>query len=214
MSKWNVLWGVLMVVGGGVLLLEALDVLVTGPIWVALFGVAGLVFLYAFFASRDNWWAAIPAGALLGLAALIAWSKLTTFSDDWGASLFLGALGAGFWTIYLRAREHWWAIIPGGVLLTLALVAGLSLVVGGATISAVLFLGLALTFAVLAVVPTDEGRMRWPIFPAGVLGALGVLSGIGATEVLNYVWPVALILGGLYLILRAFGSRRRPRPHG
>jgi nucleotide-binding universal stress UspA family protein len=41
-----------------------------------------------------------------------------------------------------------------------------------------------------------------------------VLVGIGAGGALNYVWPVTLVLGGLYLILRAFGPGRRPRPHG
>jgi hypothetical protein len=61
----------------------------------------------------------------------------------------------------------------------------------------------------LAVVPTDEGRMRWPIIPAGVLG---VLVGIGAEGALNYVWPAALVGGGLYLILRVPGPGRKPRP--
>jgi hypothetical protein len=62
LSKWNVLWGVLMVVAGGLLLPEALGVLaVGGRIWPVLFGAAGVAFLYVFFASRENWWAAIPA---------------------------------------------------------------------------------------------------------------------------------------------------------
>lgn len=216
LSKWNILWGVLMVVGGGLLLLEALGVSVTGPVWSVLFAVAGVAFLYAFVASRENWWAAIPAGALLGLTALIAWSEFTSLSDDWGASLFLGGIGTGFWAVYLRSRERWWAIIPGGALLTIALVTGLSSTVGGMAISAVFFLGLALTFALLAVLPTEEGQMRWPVIPAAVLGVLGGLFAIGAAEVLNalnYLWPAALIAGGLYLIFHAFGSGRRPRPH-
>jgi hypothetical protein len=46
---------------------------------------------------------------------------------------------------------------------------------------------------IFAVVPTDEGRMRRPIIPAGVLG---VLVGVGADGALNYVWPVALVGAG------------------
>lgn len=211
----GIFWGVLMVVVGGVLLLDALGALaVGGLIWSVLFGVAALGFAYVFSRSRENWWAAIPAGALLGLAALVAWGELAPASaDEWGGSLFLGTLGAGFWAVYLRSRENWWSIIPGGVLITLALVAGLSPVSGGAAVSAVLFLGLALTFAGLAAVPTDEGRMRWPIIPAVVLGVLGVLMGLGAEGALDYVWPVVLVGGGLYLILRALGVNRRPGPH-
>ena len=75
------------------------------------------------------------------------------------------------------------------------------------------FLGLSLTLVLLAVLPTGEGRMRWPIIRAGVLGVLSVLVGIGAEGALNYVWPAAVVAGRLYLILRALGSNRRPRPH-
>lgn len=208
--KSSIFWGVLIVVAGGLLLLEALGALAVGGwIWSALFGVAGVGFAYVFSRSRENWWAAIPAGALLGLAALVAWGEIWSASaDEWGGSLFLGALGAGFWAVYLRVRENWWAIIPGGVFLTLAL-----LTVAPADDGTFFFLGLALTFALLAVLPTDQGRLRWPIIPAGVLGVLGVLVGIGAEGALNYVWPAALVAGGLYLILRALGSGRKPRPH-
>jgi hypothetical protein len=80
-------------------LLEGLGVFaVGGSIWSVLFGVA---FLYGFIASRDAWWAAaIPAGALLGFVALIASSELAPgLADEWGASLFLGAVGVGFWAV-------------------------------------------------------------------------------------------------------------------
>jgi hypothetical protein len=213
--KSSVFWGVLMMVAGAVLLLEALGVLAAGGlIWSGLFGVAGLGFGYVFFRSHENWWTAIPAGALLGLAALVAWGELAPhIADKWGGSLFLGALGAGFWAVYLRGWQRWWAIIPGGALFTLALVAGLAPVAGELAISAVFFLGLALTFALLALVPTAEGRMRWPIIPAGVLAILSMLVGIGAERTLNYVWPAALVASGLYLILRALGFRRKLGPH-
>lgn len=133
---------------------------------------------------------------------------------EWGGSFFLGVLGAGFWAVYLRGRENRWAIIPGGALLTLALVAGLSSVVGSMESSGVFFFGLALTFTLLAVLPTDEGRMRWTILPTVALGVLGALVSIRAGGVLNYVWPASLVVGGLYLILRAFGPGGRLRLHG
>ena len=160
--KSSIFWGVLIVVAGGLRLLEALGALAVGGwIWSALFGVAGVGFAYVFSRSRENWWAAIPAGALLGLAALVAWGEFGLESADaWGGSLFLGALGAGFWAVYLRVRENWWAIIPGGVFFTLAL-----LTVAPADDETFFFFGLALTFALLAVLPTGEGRMRWPIIP-------------------------------------------------
>ena len=49
----RIFWGVLMVVAGGLLMLEALGALaVGGLIWSALFGAAGLGFAYAFSRSR------------------------------------------------------------------------------------------------------------------------------------------------------------------
>lgn len=38
---------------------------------------------------------------------------------------FLGSIGVGFALVYLADRSHWWAIIPGGVLGTLAAVAAI-----------------------------------------------------------------------------------------
>ena len=65
------LFGVLLVLVGGLWLLEAANVVELTTGWVALaFAVPGLLFAWAFVRSRDSWWAAIPAGALLGLPGL------------------------------------------------------------------------------------------------------------------------------------------------
>lgn len=72
-----------------------------------------------------------------------------------------------------------------------------------------LFFGLAVTFGLLAILPTPEGRMRWTIIPATVLVFVGALVTTEATVVLGFVWPAALILGGLYLIFRSMGSGGR-----
>jgi hypothetical protein len=109
--------------------------------------------------------------------------------------------------IYLVNRDHWWAVIPGGVLLTLALIAGLSSVMQGIEMGGVFLLGLGLTFALLAFLPTPEGRLTWAIIPAIVLLVTGALITAAAAELINYVWPAALVVGGLYLLYRVFRSR-------
>jgi hypothetical protein len=103
--------------------------------------------------------------------------------------------------------ENWWAVIPGGVLLTLAIVAGLSENLEGIETGGVFFLGLGLTFALLALLPTGDGKLTWALIPAVVLFLMGLLITAAAAEFINYVWPAALILGGLYLLYRAFRSR-------
>jgi uncharacterized membrane protein len=71
----------------------------------------------------------------------------------------------------------------------------------------IFFFGLGLTFALLALLPTPEGRLTWSIIPAIVFLIVGTFITAAATELINYVWPVLLILGGLYLLYRTFGSR-------
>lgn len=204
--KSRAFWGVLLILAGGVLMLEALGVLAdAGLLWSLMFGAAGIAFLYVFFQDRESWWAAIPGFTLLGLAAASAWPYLGLGYEEWGGALFLGGMGIGFLSVYLSSKEHWWAIIPGGVMLTLALVAGLSTSLADTVTAGMLFLGFAVTFGVLAIVPTPEGRMRWPIIPAAVLVLIGALITLEATTVLDFIWPVALISGGLYLIFRTFG---------
>ena len=211
--KVHIIGGVLLIAAGILFLLQNFGVLAIGVyVWPILFGIGGLVFLYVFLASRDNWWAIIPGLVLLSLAAVSVLDQFAPQVDaDWGGAIFLGGIGLAFWIIYFIKHEHWWAVIPGGVLCTLALVTGLSSVLEGVEVGGVFFLGLGLTFALLAFLPTPEGRMQWPLIPAGVLLVMGLLMATAATEIINYLWPAALILAGGYLLFRASGFRQGDR---
>jgi len=204
------IWGILLIVVGVLLLLQAVGVLpAANLIWPIIFGAVGLAFLYHFLTDRANWWPIIPGFALLGLAALMLWEQFAPEPvKDWGAMFFMGGLGLAFWAIYLTNRENWWAVIPGGALLTIALVIGLSATLEGVETGGVFFLGMGLTFGLLALLPTTEGRMRWPLIPAGVLLAMGLLVTAAAAELLKYVGPAALVLVGLCMIVRVLVPRR------
>jgi len=201
----HVIGGILLIAAGVLFLLQNFGIL-GGDIvllWSLLFGAGGLVFLYVFLTNRANWWAVIPGFVLLSLAAVIALDQLAPQAEEtWGGALFLGGIALAFWVVYLTKREHWWAVIPGGVLLTIGLVTGLSSVLEGVEMGGVFFLGLGLTFGLLSLLPTPEGRMKWALIPAGVLLAMGLIITAAATAVFNYLWPVALILAGLALLLR------------
>jgi hypothetical protein len=208
----SVVWGVLLLLAGVMLLLDYLEVLPGEWIFWAVALAAGAgAFLYVFLTQHEKWWAAIPAGWLLGAAAVTVWEALVA-NDDRGAALLLGLGGLGFWAVYARRRANWWAVIPGGVLVTLAVMIALEATVSAATAGSVLFFGMAVTFALLAVLPGT--RMRWPLIPAAGLTLLGVLTALeatGALELANLVWPVALIAAGGYVIWKAVRPRR---PHG
>jgi hypothetical protein len=204
--------GILLIVVGALLLLQNFGVLgiVVALVWALLFAAGGLVFLYMFLTNRANWWAIIPGFALLGLAALIFLDEFFPgFGDALGGAIFLGGLGLAFWAIYFQKRQRWWAVIPGGVMLTLALIAGLSSVFEGAGLGGLFFLGLGLTFALLYFLPTPLGRMKWALILAAVLVVMGLLVTAATTGILEYLWAIALIVGGLYLLFRIFVNLRR-----
>jgi len=199
--------GILLIIVGILLLLQNLGVfeVVVALVWALIFATGGAIFLYMFLTNRRHWWAVIPGFALLSLAALIALDQLLPdVGDVLGGALFLGGIGLAFWVIYFIKREYWWAVIPGGVMFTLALIAGLSSVYEGPAMGGVFFLGLGLTLGLLYFVPTPLGRMKWALIPAAVLVAMGVLTTAAATGGLAYLGGAVLILVGLYLLLRIF----------
>ena len=205
----NTVGAILLIVVGILLLLQNFGILggVVALIWSLIFAAGGLIFLYMFLTNRTQWWAIIPGFALLGLAALIALDQfLPRVGDVLGGTIFLGGIGLAFWVIYFLNREHWWAVIPGGVMFTVALVAGLDAVFEGAETGGVVLLGIGLTFGLLSLLPTPQGRMRWALIPAAVLLVMGLLITAATTGILEYLWPAALIVVGLYLLFRMFRS--------
>jgi hypothetical protein len=73
----------------------------------------------------------------------------------------------------------------------------------GDTGGAVMMFGLALTFLAVSLVNTSEGRMRWALIPAGVLGVIGLFVLLQAAEWSNIVIAVVLLGLGAWLILGA-----------
>lgn len=201
--------GILLLFAGTALLLQNLGVFgptVTNLIWALLFGLGGLAFLLVFFFNRAHWWALIPGCTLLGLTVLVGFGEQL---GEAGGALFMAAIGLSFALIYAVRREHWWPIIPSGSLFSVAAM----ILVGGAgpegAALGVLFLGMALTF-LLVYLLAEARAQRWALIPSGVLALMGVLSlfTLSGLEAMNYIWPVALIVGGGYLLWRTARMRQ------
>lgn len=209
--KWirsPILWGSLLVIFGLLVLLENFGVFSLGGIVATLLlSVAGVFFIGLYVERRDRWWFLIPGITLLCIAIIILASQFfPRLADAWSGLIILSGIGASFLAVYLTDRQQWWAIIPAGVMITLGLVAGLgdNLGVDG---GAIFFLGLSLTFAILAIVPTKEGKMKWAWIPAGLLFLMSAIVFSQVMPWFNYFWPAALIVVGGYLILRNFISK-------
>lgn len=204
-----VIGGILLIAVGVIFLLTNLSVielrweLLVGP----LFGIGGIVFLLIFIVDKKDWWALIPGFILIAIGMIIFMDRnLSGFADDWGGLIFLGLLGCAFLLIYVLHPQNWWSIIPAGVLLTLG---GISLIpeendwlIGGT-----FFIGLALTFGLVYILPKPAGKLKWALYPGGILLILGIASLLGVERLINFVGPLILLAVGGFFVYRALRKK-------
>lgn len=162
-------------------------------------GGIALSFWYVYLTDRSGrWWAIIPGGVMTALSLLIIASS---YFDEYSGAIVLGGIGLTFFIVYLTSPvERWWALIPGGVLATLAGMTVAAERFGEFQSAGFFFIGLALTFLLVAVL----AQMRWAYWPALVLGIMGLLGLASLLNFANYIWAIALIAGGGFLIVRYF----------
>jgi hypothetical protein len=203
----RIIFGAGLILLGILFFLQSLLHIDIGGLVIAGFFVLGVaVFFYVFGNNTENWWALIPGFTLAAIGGLIAMSSLNErIASLFGGAFFLAMIGLSFLVIYIIHRDFWWAIIPAGVLFTLALVT----IVGqynGLFSGAVFFLGLAATFGVLGLMPVGK-KDKWPWIPAGICALIGVIiavgSGIFVNSVFAYLTPAILLVAGVYLIVRS-----------
>lgn len=187
------LFGIALIAVGMLVLLANLGLLAGGGnlLGGALFAAGGLLFLQLYSGRPGRVWALPVAFTLFGLAA----AALT--DGPLSGSYFLASIGVGFGAVYHRDRRNWWALIPGGVLLSLAVVAGIDALFPRLDPGPVLFLGLAATFGALYMLP--EGGKRWAAYPAlaAVVIALVAFSTGG-----GWLFPLLLVGVGAWLLNR------------
>ncbi|PWB50907.1 MAG: hypothetical protein C3F13_15490 [Anaerolineales bacterium] len=201
-----IFWGVLLILGGVLFLLDTFNIIsIDDLLWLIITAVAGVLFVAVYLFNHDHWWALIPGIILLALATLIG---LTTYLPGFSDSnleplVIFGGIALSFLLVYLADRMNWWAIIPMGIMATLGSVAVLSNQTRIPT-SGIFFLGLGLTFVLVAILPNKVGSMKWAWIPGGILGVFGLVLLVAQEDLLNYIWPLALIICGLQLIIRSF----------
>jgi hypothetical protein len=196
----RIVLGLLLLLGGGLLLLQSMGYVANASsfFWGGVFALAGVAFLSLLPAGQ--WWAAFPGMTLIGLGALVFFGERL---GEFGGMIFLGAIALSFWIVYFLGRERWWALIPAGVLSTLAIVTLMPERIGPFGTGGVFFIGLALTFLLVALATGFRGAF----YPAAILGVLGLLATVSALDFANYVWALALIVIGGWLVVRFFIRR-------
>jgi len=208
-NNWRIFLGGLLVILGIASFLDSLNIIpFSGLLWGVLFVLGGVAFIVYLFQNKKAWWAIIPGVVLIGLGFIILLSSLfPNFNDEIGGSIFFVAISIAFLIVYLMNQKFWWAIIPAGVMASLAatiLVDGLTRFDGGG----VFLMGIALTFALLTVLPGLEGNRQWPLIPAGILFVVSLFALFEDFNLSTLVWAVILIVLGVFLVVRSLLHKR------
>ena len=148
----------------------------------------------------------VVAGTILVIvgAALL----IMQFVEDVGQGILLVGLGAAFLVGYLLQRNYG-LLVAGGVVLGVGLgqLGDRVLDVGGGVEPA----GLGIGFLTIYVVEraTGDTARWWPLVPGLILLVAGLSEIDELSEIIDYTWPLLLVLVGVVMILR--GPRRRSR---
>lgn len=101
-----------------------------------------LPFYVVYLRNRTRWWALIPAYTMTALAVLVLF-PVRLMREELVAAYVMFAIALPFLYVYLRNRRHWWALIPGGIMVTIGvglLVAGMAYIIPALMIVAGIYL--------------------------------------------------------------------------
>jgi hypothetical protein len=202
----RIFWGIVLILCGVIFLLQFLEVIeYLDIIWGLLLGLGGLFFFSIYGGNKDRWWAIIPGMTLLGISLLLILETFfPDFTGDLGGTIVVGAIGISFFLVYLINRTFWWAVIPGGVMLTVAAMTGLEPYLTDVGTIGLFFFGVGITFAILTFLPAFNGSLKWAWIPAFVCGLIGVIMVVFSltADIIPILFALALVLAGFYIIYR------------
>ena len=199
---------------GGIMLFLAMVLLLVdnvGGEWIGtmfLFFI-GLPFFAVYMNNRSRWWALLVAYIMFVLSIAPAMASFGGDVPAYYGAIFLFAVALPFFIIYFRTEGNWWAVIPAGVMSTLAVIAGAAIAGwiedgnDGGFANAFLMGGLAVTFSVVWL----RHGMNWAKFVTIILVMLAVGS-IFFASYTEIFWPVALIISGAYLLYIAMKPKK------
>ena len=126
----------------------------------------------------------------------------TVTAGSFAGTASTGFIAMAFALVYLANPRHWWAIIPAGVLGSVSFIITLGVLFPRWDTGPLLLLGLAGTFTLLYLMPSEKGGQQWALIPAVVLLIVTVLANDPGGSTPGWLVPLALIGTGLYLLSR------------
>lgn len=216
-SREGLVWAGALLVVGVFLLLKNLGIFGEWGdlIWGALFAAVGLGFLIWFVIDLQRWWRAIPGFTLLGIGAWLMLQGRQISLGDWSGTVALFAMALGFWAVALVRGDHWWAVIPAGVLTVLGFLFRFWSQLTDLGRMTALIAGIGLVFALLYLVRFGQRDTRWAGVPAAALLLLGLVTlmqTLSLPPALATWWPILLVVAGVGIGIGMLGWRGAQPP--
>jgi hypothetical protein len=194
-NKSALFWGVLMIGGGALALAQQLGYIgqISDTIWTWIFVLISLMALLSYALSGWRQWGWLfPFGVFGGLSVTVMLGNLHVNSAAVGSPLFFGLL-IPFAAAYLTDRaRNWWALIPGGVMLFLALTTLLVDNIGGEWVGSLFLFLIGLSFLVVYL---NNHTRTWALLVAYIMGVLSIAPALasGGGDTAAYFGSVFLL---------------------
>jgi hypothetical protein len=205
--------GIVMFVSGILLLLNNFDIL-PGNVFVSktflidriigiLFLIIGIGFLFFQGAGGGLFWLIIPAGCFLTFGIDILIVDLNHLFSLYSLSFFFTGLGITFILLFLFQKNHWWALIPSGVLLGSASYFFISQLDSLIRYHPILILiGLSISFITIYLFSYQKEKMKWSLLTGLIIFSASLLYFVG---IILFHWqvllPFLIILLGVSLFI-------------
>ena len=178
------------------------EVLGLGDQFIAVILLPGMAipFLYVYLKNQEHWWALIPAYVFMLIGLIIALSEFSAFGGKFIAPGILGGIGLPFLYVYLKNRDHWWALIPAYAMLAIGLLVLLLefRLLTGLVIPAFIMWAVAVPFIYVYILNPEN---KWALIPGGIMAVMGFGFLLG-TDLGKFLFPAALVLAGVWLFAR------------
>jgi len=207
-NKSGIFWGMLLIIGGALALAQQMGYVVQLSPEVGMYSFAAIslvaLVMYALSGWKDWGWL-FPVGVFGGLAVTTALAISNFDNAAMASPLFFGLL-IPFVAAYLTDRaRNWWALIPGGVMLFLALTTLLVDSAGGEWIGSLFLFLIGLSFLVVYL---NNRTRTWALLVAYILGVLAIAPAMasGGGDTAAYYGSVFLFAVALPFFIIYFRS--------